>query len=84
LVEGDVVWVESENGGKTKGQVHVSNLIHPECIGIPGNYGRSGLQMNPKSREGANFNVLLSPEEKDCDPVEGSIECAPRVKITKA
>ncbi len=84
IKEGDRIWIESENGGKTSGQVHVSQLIHPECIGIAGNYGKLGLQMNPKSKEGPNFNILLSPEEKDCDPVEGSIEIAPRVKIYKA
>jgi anaerobic selenocysteine-containing dehydrogenase len=83
IKEGDIVWVESEDGGKTQGQVHVSQLIHPECIGIPGNYGKAGLNMNPKAKDGPNFNVLLSPEEKYSDPIQGSIEIAPRVKVYK-
>ena len=43
--EGDQIWVESTYGGKTEGKVHISQLIHPECIGISGNYGKSGLQL---------------------------------------
>jgi anaerobic selenocysteine-containing dehydrogenase len=81
---GDEIWVESTDGGKTKGVVLVSNLIHPECVGLPGNYGKIGLDVNPWAKRGAHFNVLMSPEEKDHDPVECSLELAPRVKIYKA
>jgi anaerobic selenocysteine-containing dehydrogenase len=84
IKEGEMIFVESMDGGKTQGRAHLSDLIHPECIGIGGNYGKLGLLVHPKAREGANYNVLLSPEEKYCDPVEGSIDLAPRVKIYKA
>lgn len=81
---GDEIWIDSSDGLKTKGVVLVSNLIHPECVGIPGNYGKVGVNVNPWTRQGANFNMLMSPEEKDHDPVECSLELAPRVKIYKA
>jgi anaerobic selenocysteine-containing dehydrogenase len=84
LQNGDQIWVESTDGGKTLGRVYLSQLIHPECVGIPGNYGKLGLQLNPRALEGAHFNVLMSPEEKDHDPLECSLELAPRVKIYKA
>jgi anaerobic selenocysteine-containing dehydrogenase len=82
--EGDEVWVESEDGGKTRGKVHLSELIHPECIGVPGNYGRSALLMNPRAREGPNFNVLRSPDEAFCDPIQGQPELSPRVTVYRA
>jgi anaerobic selenocysteine-containing dehydrogenase len=84
LVEGEEIWVESIYGGKTKGRAHITQLMHPEVIGISGNYGKLGTLQNPQAREGAYFNILRSPEEADCDPFSGSPTVAPRVKIYRA
>lgn len=82
LNEGDEVWVESAVG-KTKGTVHLSHLIHPQCIGIGGNFGRRGLHMNPKAQEGPQFNILLPTDEASINPVMGNIDNSPQVKIYK-
>jgi anaerobic selenocysteine-containing dehydrogenase len=85
LKDGDRVCLESRYG-KTEGKIRVSELIHPEVVGIPGNYGGAHRPfLNPVSSDGAWFNVLLSAnEEHSLDPIAAGIENAPRVKITKA
>jgi anaerobic selenocysteine-containing dehydrogenase len=78
----DRVWIESRYG-RTRGKVRVSELIHPEVLGIPGNYGgRSTPYLNPVNSEGAWFNALLTSDEKHgLDPITAGIEIAPRVRI---
>jgi anaerobic selenocysteine-containing dehydrogenase len=85
LKDGDGVIVESRYG-KTEGRVKASELIHPEVVGIPGNYGgRSTPFLNPVSSEGAWFNALLSSREnRALDPITAGIENAPRVKVVRA
>jgi len=85
LKDGDRVIVESRYG-KTEGRVKSSELIHPEVVGIPGNYGgRSTSFLNPVSSEGAWFNALLSSREnRALDPITAGIENAPRVKVVRA
>jgi anaerobic selenocysteine-containing dehydrogenase len=84
LRDGDRVCVESRYG-KTEGKIRLSELIHPEVIGIPGNYGgKSSPYLNPVSSEGAWFNLLLTADEECAlDPITAGIEIAPRVRIYK-
>jgi len=83
IKEGDEIIVESQWGGKAQGRVHVTNLIHPDALGIGGVFGRRGLHRNPKAKEGAAFNALLSAHPPAIDPVSVSIGNSPRVKIRK-
>ena len=85
LADGDRVCLESRYG-KTEGKIRVSELIHPEVVGIPGNYGGEHRPfLNPVTSDAAWFNALLSSnEEHSLDPIAAGIENAPRVKITKA
>jgi anaerobic selenocysteine-containing dehydrogenase len=83
LKEGDEVVVESQWGGKTEGKVHITNLIHPEALGIGGSFGRRGLHRNPKSWEGPSYNALLSAHPPAIDPISGALCNSPRVKIYK-
>jgi anaerobic selenocysteine-containing dehydrogenase len=80
----DKVCIESRYG-KTEGKIKLSELIHPEVIGIPGNYGgKSAPFLNPVTSDGAWFNALLSAEEESAlDPITAGIECAPKVKISR-
>lgn len=83
LKDGDLVCVESRYG-KTKGRVKITELIHPEVIGIPALYGSGTIMMNPTAKEGPYFNALLSiDEEVSIDPLHGGIEISPRVRIYK-
>jgi anaerobic selenocysteine-containing dehydrogenase len=83
LHDGQLVWVESRYG-RTKGRLRTTALIHPEVLGMPGNYGGLGGKswMNPVMTDGPWFNALLTADEqKHVDPITGGIEMAPKVKV---
>ena len=80
----DEVCVESKYG-KVTGVLKVTELIHPEVLGISGCYGSGTFKMSPDSRKGTHFNLLISGEESSCiDPISGSITISPKVKIYKS
>ncbi len=83
IKDGDWVEVESRYG-KTRGRAKLTELIHPEVIGIPACYGRGTILMNPVSKEGPPFNVLMTAKDNIAlDPLSGTIDVGPRVKIKK-
>ena len=84
IKDGDRVCLESKHG-KTWGKARVSELIHPEVVGIPGNYGgKSCAFLNPVNSDAAWFNALLTAdEEHSLDPITGGIENSPRIKISR-
>jgi anaerobic selenocysteine-containing dehydrogenase len=84
LKDGDEVWVESRYG-KIKGRLKLTELIHPEVVGIPACYGSGTMFMSPEARKGSYFNRLLTTKEDvGIDPVTGSITISPKVKVYKA
>ena len=80
LNEGDTVIVESRYG-KVEGTVHLSELFHPDAVGIGGCYGLGTMLSNPLSRKGPHFNSLLPLDDKSLDGVSAGMEIAPRVKV---
>ena len=83
LRDGDEVCVESRFG-KATGKLKVTQLIHPEVLGIAGCYGSGTYMMSPEALKGAHYNSLLSGEEEtSMDPISGSITISPRVKLYK-
>jgi anaerobic selenocysteine-containing dehydrogenase len=83
LKDGDLVTIESRYG-KAEGKVKVTELIHPDAVGIPGSHGLGTVQSTPLEREGANFNALLSIDEHTLDIISAGQELSPRVKIYKS
>lgn len=84
LKDGDWIWVESRYG-KTKGKVRLTELIHPEVVGIGALYGSGTLLMSPVAKEGPYFNALISiDEEVSIDPLDGGLDIGPRVRVYKA
>ncbi len=83
IKDGDKVVVESQYGGKLEGPVMTTLLIHPKVLGFAGNFGRRGMFLGPKAREGLNYNQLLSAEDGYFDPVAGGIEITAAVKLSK-
>jgi len=80
------VVVESRYG-RTEGRLRVTELIHPEVLGIPGNYGGPGGKkwLNPVMVQGAWFNALITADEENhIDPITGGIEISPKVRIYPA
>jgi anaerobic selenocysteine-containing dehydrogenase len=83
IKDGDWVEVESRYG-KSKGKAKLTELIHPEVVGIPACYGRGTIHMNPVAKEGPPFNVLMTAKDNvGVDPLSGTIDVGPRVKIRR-
>jgi len=82
LKDGDVVVVESRYG-KIEGRLRVSELFHPDTVGVGGSYGLGTCQSNPLNRLGPNFNALLSIDPITFDAVSGGQDTAPAVKVTR-
>ena len=80
LGDGDMVIVESRYG-KIEGRLRVSELFHPDAVGVGGSYGLGTRQSNPLNRMGPQFNALLSIDDITLDGVSGGQDTAPAVKI---
>jgi hypothetical protein len=75
--------VESYKGQMT-GRVKLTGRIHPEAVGVGGNYGRRSGQLNRIAKDGSSYNQLLSTDDYWFDPLSTSINIAARVKVYKA
>ncbi|NBJ14251.1 MAG: molybdopterin-dependent oxidoreductase [Dehalobacter sp. 4CP] len=84
LNEDDEIVVESQYGHKTQGKVHLSQMIHPQTIGIGGKWGKRGTHIIPFAKEGPNYNVLLNGDERDIGFLMGNLNNSVCVKIYKA
>lgn len=80
--DGDPVTVSSRYGS-LEGLIRVSELFHPDAVGISGGYGGGNKQGNPLNRKGPDFNSLLTTEMHTLDGVSAGQEAAPKVKIEK-
>ncbi len=80
LGDGDAVVVESRYG-RIEGRLRVSELFHPDAVGIGGSYGLGTCQSNPLNRRGPNFNALLSIDPVTFDGVSAGQDTAPAVKV---
>jgi len=83
LKDGDEVWVESR-WGRTVGKLKLTELIHSEVVGVPNCYGAGTMMMNPDSKRGTYYNILMTGrEDTGIDPVSGSVTISPKVKVYK-
>jgi len=83
LKDEDEVFIESQYG-KTTGKLKLTELIHPEVVGVPACYGSSTIMMSPDSKKGTYYNILMTGrEDTGIDPVSGSVCVSPRVKVYK-
>jgi len=82
LKDGDYVLVTSM-AGSLEGVLKVSELFHPDSIGIAGGYGGGNKQGNPLNRKGPNFNSLISTDIDTLDAVSAGQNISPKVKIQK-
>jgi anaerobic selenocysteine-containing dehydrogenase len=83
LKEGQAVWVESKYG-KTRGQLHVSELFHPDSVGIGGALGRMVNTLGKAPAQRTHFNQLLGAPLNTIDPIAGGVENTVRVKVYAA
>jgi anaerobic selenocysteine-containing dehydrogenase len=82
LKDGDMVRCESLHGS-LEGPIKTTELLQADSVGISGNYGQKGRLTYPEAKKGLNYNVLLSAEDGEFDPVTGGINISPQVKLTK-
>ncbi len=80
---GDSVVVESP-WGKTSGQVKVTELIHPEAVGIFGCFGNTSVDMPAYARFGPHMNELCTLDERYINGITYGFENRARVKVYKA
>lgn len=83
IKDGEEIWVESA-AGKVKGEVKVTECIHPEVVGIAGVFG-SWAKGKPVARgKGVHFNTLLPINMDRIDPVSTGVDSCIRVKVSRA
>lgn len=84
LQDGGAVWVEELEGRKVKGNVKVTECIHPEVVAIACVFG-AWADRKPISRgRGAHFNSLLPFDLKHIDPISCGADACARVKVYPA
>ncbi len=84
LRDGDEILIESRHGAE-RATLRVTELIHPECLGIPGMFGHWAARKTVSNRKGASFNNFLPPpSEKRIDVVTGQIDSCARVRVRRA
>lgn len=84
LADGDEVIIESTTGGTTKAILCVSEMIHPDTLGISGKWGARGFGLVDYSHEGPLYNALLNGTESDIGFMMGNINNSLPVKLYKA
>ncbi|CDX04182.1 MopB_phenylacetyl-CoA family molybdopterin oxidoreductase [Desulfitobacterium hafniense] len=85
LKSGDMVVIESAEGRKIQGKLLVTELIHPEALGIGGALGRYHKSLGKNASDKTLFwNNLITVELDRMDPVTGAVEAVVNVKVYKA
>jgi len=83
LKDGQAVWVESQYG-KTKGRLHLSELFHPESVGMGGALGRMVDTLGKGPSQRLHYNRLLDASLSTMDLIAGGVENTVRVKVYPA
>ena len=83
IKDGDEIWVESV-AGKVKGEVKLTECIHPEVVGIAGVFGSWATGKPIAKGKGVHFNSLLPISVDRIDPVSAGGDSCIRVKVSRA
>ncbi|MFT7004130.1 MAG: anaerobic selenocysteine-containing dehydrogenase [Sulfurimonas sp.] len=83
IKEGDLIKVENQDGDFIEVSVHVTELVHPASLMIGGCFGRKINTLGEEPMKRAHFNMLYRTGPGLVDPVDGAVEIAVPVKITK-
>ena len=81
--DGDRILIESAIS-KGEGVVKVTELIHPECLGIPSTLGHWARAYSISKYKGTGFNNFLpAPDVAFIDTLSGQTDSCTRVKISR-
>lgn len=78
---GQIVWVESKTG-KLKGEVRLTECIHPEVIALAGTFGHYAQGMPGAQDKGMHFNRLLPSTPDRLCLVTAALDTCVRVKVS--
>jgi anaerobic selenocysteine-containing dehydrogenase len=81
LAEGQMVWLESVEGRRVRGRLHVTETIHPECVGVGGCAGHWAATLPIARGKGVFFNGLLEVDLDHASPVNLNIDTCVRLRI---
>jgi molybdopterin-containing oxidoreductase family molybdopterin binding subunit len=84
LNDGDMIWVENEQGRKVKGRVRLTQAIHPEGLGIAALCGHWSEHMPVAKGKGVFYNDLLELGWENMNPVNLSLDLCAKVRVTPA
>ena len=79
-----MISVENEHGRKVKGRVRLTQLIHPEGLGIGACAGHWSDKMPRAKGKGVFFNDLLELDWAHTSPSNLSLDLCVKVKVSKA
>lgn len=83
LEDGMRVVVESRHG-QDEGTLKLTQLVHPDVLGIPGTLGHWARNLHVAARKGTSFNTLLPPPDiSRIDTLSGQVDTCVRVRITR-
>ncbi|MBT3990045.1 MAG: molybdopterin-dependent oxidoreductase [Rhodospirillaceae bacterium] len=83
LKDGDRVLVKSHHG-QDEGNLKVTEVVHPECLGIPATLGHWARNLHVAAKKGTSFNTLLPPPDVSrIDTLSGQVDTCVRVKVSK-
>jgi molybdopterin-containing oxidoreductase family molybdopterin binding subunit len=81
LKEGQKISLETRKGRRVEGQVHLTETIHPECVGIGGCAGHWAKTLPVAHGKGVFFNELLEIDWDHTSPVNLNMDTCVKVRI---
>jgi len=81
LAEGQEVWLESARGRRVRGRIHLTEAIHPECVGVGGCAGHWAKTLPIARGKGVFFNELLEIDWEHTSPVNLNLDTCVRLRI---
>jgi molybdopterin-containing oxidoreductase family molybdopterin binding subunit len=79
--EGQEVWLESPHGRRVRGRLHLTEAIHPECVGVGGCAGHWARTLPVARGKGVFFNDLLEIDWAHTSPVNLNLDTCVKLRI---
>jgi molybdopterin-containing oxidoreductase family molybdopterin binding subunit len=82
LKEGQQVWLESPNSRQVQGRIHLTETIHPDCVGVGGCAGHWVKTLPVARGKGVFFNDLLEIDWEHTSPVNLNLDTCVKLRIS--
>ena len=79
----DAIWLESPVR-KVKAVARVTQMVHPEVLGIAGHAGHWAAEKDPSKGKGLNFNQLLVHDQDHLDVISVALDHCAQLNVSKA